>query len=595
MKRKAIRRKKTGIRRRTKRNPEPVNFRKYSRTATLNPARKKGKKQKFSLAQMRAGIKVEMEHTKRLPKSRRYAAAKRIATDHLREFPDYYTRHRKCFPEEYRKKRNPDYERMVHQIRGDPRLFDAPESHKIHRVLRKAIKHKVARYPKPPVGPYSGLTRGELARSGTVETDWYNNPAASKRDLAELKRLEQKDDLTSYEKDRLYELQMKHGTPSERRRRSCSCGRSPCRCSANPRKKRVPERLGITYQEWKLASSARDAAVSTNRSRSIKGLPRVEVPPKPELPLAYYAYDKDGTYEGRLKARMLEEARREAPGFEIVAQVCHSNPRQRSTNPKPNQRGKGRLHVRRNGSKVTLVGARGMAVLPSERGSKYQVGGRGRPVPLKEALARAKQIHLKTGVFAAVEAARNPSKGKKVKKTYMSKGYAHKVYIPNWKRVIDPRSIRTRVIRTKKGGKRLIRFGCPKGQWMPKKKWCRVGTKAISIMTPREEKVLSLPRGRSLFKVGNPARFPTTGKTGMAFRIAKNPRRHSRNDDERVMSYKPGMRIRNLQMLSRGLGAKYLIVIPAPKSDPGAWVAKAWARERPALTGVEHLLVMKGA
>lgn len=27
--------------------------------------------------------------------------------------------------------------------------------------------------PKPPVGPYSGLTRQELRQTGTSETDWY--------------------------------------------------------------------------------------------------------------------------------------------------------------------------------------------------------------------------------------------------------------------------------------------------------------------------------------------------------------------------------------------------------------------------------------
>ena len=27
--------------------------------------------------------------------------------------------------------------------------------------------------PVPPVGPYSGLTRAELGRTGTCETDWF--------------------------------------------------------------------------------------------------------------------------------------------------------------------------------------------------------------------------------------------------------------------------------------------------------------------------------------------------------------------------------------------------------------------------------------
>ncbi len=75
------------------------------------------------------------------------------------------------------------------------------------------------------------------------------------------------------------------------------------------------------------------------------------------------------------------------------------------------------------------------------------------------------------------------------------KNYIVKELMPNWKQKIDPRSIRTKTIRTKSGGKRLLRFGCPKGKWrpkMPKKKRCKVGTKAISILTPKSEKILSL-------------------------------------------------------------------------------------------------------
>jgi len=41
------------------------------------------------------GVKVEMEHTK----DKKVAA--RIAIDHLREDPRYYTKHRKCFPGEH--------------------------------------------------------------------------------------------------------------------------------------------------------------------------------------------------------------------------------------------------------------------------------------------------------------------------------------------------------------------------------------------------------------------------------------------------------------------------------------------------------------
>lgn len=102
---------------------------------------------------------------------------------------------------------------------------------------------------------------------------------------------------------------------------------------------------------------------------------------------------------------------------------------------------------------------------------------------------------------------RNPRMKHKKGDTYMSSGYAHKVLMTDWRRKIDPRSIRTKTITTKSGGKRLIRIGCPKGEWMARKKRCRVGTKAISIMTPKEEKIVSLARGSAARRrVGNPER-----------------------------------------------------------------------------------------
>jgi len=67
-----------------------------------------------------------------------------------------------------------NYERIVRNIRRDPRLF-ADDAVKIGRVLMKAKSKMLAqREPKPqPVGPYSGLTRAELRATGTCETDWY--------------------------------------------------------------------------------------------------------------------------------------------------------------------------------------------------------------------------------------------------------------------------------------------------------------------------------------------------------------------------------------------------------------------------------------
>lgn len=56
------------------------------------------------------------------------------------------------------------------------RIFDYPpeREHKADRVLLY-LKRRVLRqrYVVRVVGPYSGLTRGELAKTGTCEPDWY--------------------------------------------------------------------------------------------------------------------------------------------------------------------------------------------------------------------------------------------------------------------------------------------------------------------------------------------------------------------------------------------------------------------------------------
>jgi hypothetical protein len=97
------------------------------------------------------------------------------------------------------------------------------------------------------------------------------------------------------------------------------------------------------------------------------------------------------------------------------------------------------------------------------------------------------------------------------------KNYVVKEMMPDWKRKIDPRSIRTKTIWTKKGGKRLLRIGCPKGQWMPRVKRCKVGTRAISMLTPKSEKILSLSRAMGQrVKAGNPGRI----HAGMIVQIA---------------------------------------------------------------------------
>lgn len=56
----------------------------------------------------------------------------------------------------------------------------------------------------------------------------------------------------------------------------------------------------MTEAEYRKAVYARAEAVSLNRSRRLRGLELVPVPPKPEKPLLPFAYEPDGTYGGRL-------------------------------------------------------------------------------------------------------------------------------------------------------------------------------------------------------------------------------------------------------------------------------------------------------
>jgi hypothetical protein len=68
-----------------------------------------------------------------------------------------------------------DYDRLIRRIRNSDILFDSTETHKVHRILEKALHMSAKRRgePNPSVGPYSGLTHRELAQSGTCETDWF--------------------------------------------------------------------------------------------------------------------------------------------------------------------------------------------------------------------------------------------------------------------------------------------------------------------------------------------------------------------------------------------------------------------------------------
>ena len=68
-----------------------------------------------------------------------------------------------------------NYERLIRQIRNSPLLFDSDDDHKIHRILGKAQAIRAKRRVDPPQarGPYSGMTKRELAMSGTCEPDWF--------------------------------------------------------------------------------------------------------------------------------------------------------------------------------------------------------------------------------------------------------------------------------------------------------------------------------------------------------------------------------------------------------------------------------------
>lgn len=72
-----------------------------------------------------------------------------------------------------------DYGRVLRSLRNNIWGYDnTPNETKAARVLR-AVKTRVLQQEKAQrekerrTGPYSGLTRAELARTGTCETDWY--------------------------------------------------------------------------------------------------------------------------------------------------------------------------------------------------------------------------------------------------------------------------------------------------------------------------------------------------------------------------------------------------------------------------------------
>lgn len=74
----------------------------------------------------------------------------------------------------------PKYEQSKQALRRiRSKIFDYPEhlETKADRVLRylksRYLRDRKAERLAQPTGPYSGLTRRELAASGTCETDWF--------------------------------------------------------------------------------------------------------------------------------------------------------------------------------------------------------------------------------------------------------------------------------------------------------------------------------------------------------------------------------------------------------------------------------------
>jgi len=65
-------------------------------------------------------------------------------------------------------------EQALRRIRS--RIFDYPES-QAEQAMRVLAYLKIREIRQreciEPVGPYSGMTRGELSKTRTCETDWY--------------------------------------------------------------------------------------------------------------------------------------------------------------------------------------------------------------------------------------------------------------------------------------------------------------------------------------------------------------------------------------------------------------------------------------
>ena len=67
------------------------------------------------------------------------------------------------------------YDRLIRRLRSDPRLWD--KDGRVSRILGMALERRASlrklNSESKIIGPYSGLTKQELRRTVTCETDWY--------------------------------------------------------------------------------------------------------------------------------------------------------------------------------------------------------------------------------------------------------------------------------------------------------------------------------------------------------------------------------------------------------------------------------------
>lgn len=68
-----------------------------------------------------------------------------------------------------------NYGKILRNLRTHIFSYEGKQEIKADRVIAKVKeKHLKQLERKPaPTGPFSGLTRGELAKSGTCEPDWF--------------------------------------------------------------------------------------------------------------------------------------------------------------------------------------------------------------------------------------------------------------------------------------------------------------------------------------------------------------------------------------------------------------------------------------